>query len=499
MYICPKCGHQNVDVAKFCRSCGTPLTPAAPRTLHDDLSDAAPPSPAPQLSAAQEAGADFRPKSAPQPSTYRQSASQWSAAQSQRPAGTAVQPPRSAAPQRSAAAQKRAYAPKPEPTPNKDKMNAIILSVVIILAIALVVATVAVFVLRGRGGDLEDPSGTLYHPDTSDPGTSDPDASDPDASGATQESETAGPDTPDLENLDRYYATGTEDGLSLRTEPGENGGQLLASLQNGTELGLIRTDDTAFWYVYCYDQELYGYVRRDYLTSSTSAVTAPSEYYVTREAAPLDLFLDAEHSKIGRSLSAGDTVTVLSKPAGAYWYVSAQEAYGYVLSAGLSTERPAEELRFGPGDPPADNLGTYYVVDVAIYLALRDEQAYDPNNELGKMHNGETVKVISQGGQYWYVYSDMLGMYGYANGEYLSPDPPAASNSSDLENTYYVTDVTYYLALRTACTYDASNEIGEIHNGEPVVFISTATNGYWYVYAPTLDQYGYVNSKYLTK
>lgn len=419
MRICPRCGHQNVDVARFCRSCGAPMTPQ---------------------------DQPLRQGQSPQ-----------------------IEPPVSLA-------------------PSRNKTNAILLSVVIILAVALVVATAAVFLLRGHNSDAEP--------------ASDPSSANPSGDTEPEPSQPTDPDASEMDAYPRYYVTGvTDDGVSLRTQTGENGGELLMQLKNGTEVGLAATDDTAFWYVYVYSEETYGYVRQNYLTDDSAAVTAPATYYVSQDDT-LEVYTDTAYTDVKARLSLGNAVTVLAKPAGLYWYVDAAGTYGYVRHAGLSTEKPEVDpaddpfaARPGRGDAPTSSLGTYYVENVAYYLALRSEQAYDTDNELGKLQNGESVEVISQDGEYWYVYSPRLGIYGYANGDYLTKAEPTTVSA----DTYYVTDVTYYLALRTACTYDEANEIGKIYNGESVTYIRSGTNGYWYVYVPSLDAYGYVNSKYLRK
>ena len=92
---------------------------------------------------------------------------------------------------------------------------------------------------------------------------------------------------------------------------------------------------------------------------------------------------------------------------------------------------------------------------------------------------------------YWYVYSDKLNKYGYVNKDYLiAPDIIRGAK-------YYVTGTTYYLALRNAKAYDAANEIGRLHNGDYVYVQDTSDSTYWYVYAPQLNKYGYVNRNYL--
>lgn len=151
----------------------------------------------------------------------------------------------------------------------------------------------------------------------------------------------------------------------------------------------------------------------------------------------------------------------------------------------------------------AEACSTYYTVTgTTYYLALRNGCSYNSKNEIGKLYNGETVEYIRNGKNgYWYVYSPRLNKYGYVNADYLT-----GGYSYDYDdytyyyygaNDYTVSDTTYYLALRYECTYDSDNEIGKLYNGETVEYICNADNGYWYVYSPRLDMYGYVNSRFL--
>ena len=111
------------------------------------------------------------------------------------------------------------------------------------------------------------------------------------------------------------------------------------------------------------------------------------------------------------------------------------------------------------------------------------------------MYNGDWVYAINTQGTYWYVYSPGLGMYGYANGDYLTvqevKDVPA--------NTYYAHVDSGYLALRNAKAFDSKNEIGRIQNGQEVQVLDKSTGQYWYVYVPALNKEGYVNSDYLIR
>lgn len=75
--------------------------------------------------------------------------------------------------------------------------------------------------------------------------------------------------------------------------------------------------------------------------------------------------------------------------------------------------------------------------------------------------------------------------------------PTKAEFSQAAENTYSVCVSEGYLALRTAKAYDHSNEIGKLYPGETVELLDASDPTYWYVYAPALDDYGYVNCNYL--
>ena len=65
-------------------------------------------------------------------------------------------------------------------------------------------------------------------------------------------------------------------------------------------------------------------------------------------------------------------------------------------------------------------------------------------------------------------------------------------------NTYRVNVATGYLALRTDTAFESGNEIGELYTGDLVeVMDYTGATGYWYVYSPKYDNFGYVNNDYL--
>lgn len=125
------------------------------------------------------------------------------------------------------------------------------------------------------------------------------------------------------------------------------------------------------------------------------------------------------------------------------------------------------------------------------YLALRTGKAYDSRNEIGQLYTGDTVEVRdASDSTYWYVYSASLNKTGYVNRNYL-----IEMGTSGQEYTVKVQKG--YLALRTAMAYDASNEIGELYTGDKVQVQNSSDSTYWYVYAPKLNKYGYVNRNYL--
>ncbi len=116
-------------------------------------------------------------------------------------------------------------------------------------------------------------------------------------------------------------------------------------------------------------------------------------------------------NEIGQ-LHSGDIVTVDRYEEGDYWWVSAQKLNksGYVnknyLSTGIGTDFIPSPLGYG----------CYGVRIETGYLALRNFPENDPENEIGKMHNGDTVDVIdTTNTRYWWVYSYANEMEGFVN------------------------------------------------------------------------------------
>ena len=124
------------------------------------------------------------------------------------------------------------------------------------------------------------------------------------------------------------------------------------------------------------------------------------------------------------------------------------------------------------------------------YLALRNMKAYDASNEIGELYSGDVVQLLETSDpKYWYVYSPKYDANGFVNKDYL-----VGGNSY---TTMSVKVSRGYLALRSAMSYDESNEIGELNTGDNVIVIDSSGSKYWYVYAPRLMEYGYVDNGYL--
>ena len=138
--------------------------------------------------------------------------------------------------------------------------------------------------------------------------------------------------------------------------------------------------------------------------------------------------------------------------------------------------------------------GDMYNVKVdSGYLALRTAKAYDYNNEIGELYTGQSVEVQdTSDSTYWWVYAPTLGKSGYVNKNYL-----VRSSSSYIGSATVKVD-SGYLALRTAKAFAYENEIGSLYTGETVQIQDTSDSTYWWVYAPSLGKYGYVNKNYLT-
>ena len=283
--------------------------------------------------------------------------------------------------------------------------------------------------------------------------------------------------------------------LALRTAKAYDYNNEIGKLYTGDTFEVTDASDYQYWYGYSPKLGLYGYVNKDYLVGSSSSYSSsPSSVNMTVRVASGYLALRTAkaydyNNEIGK-LYTGDVVQVSDWSDPQYWWV-------YAPSLGKSGYVNKDYL---VGSIPSSSPSSYdtYTVSVASgYLALRTAKAYDYANEIGALYSGDTVQVTDKSdGTYWYVYAPSLGKYGYVNrnyligaGSYTTPTPSYP--------TYTVRVASGYLALRTAKAYDYANEIGKLYTGDTVQVVDFSSGGYWYVYAPTLGLYGYVNKDYL--
>ncbi len=275
--------------------------------------------------------------------------------------------------------------------------------------------------------------------------------------------------------------------LALRTAKAFEYENEIGKLYTGDTVQVQDTSDDTYWYVYAPSLNKSGYVNRNYLIAPTGvsasgetwSVKVDSGYLALRTAKAFEY-----KNEIGE-LYTGDTVQVQDKSDDTYWYVYAPS----LNKSGYVNKNYLVALASAPVS------GETWTVRVESgYLALRTAKAFEYENEIGKLYTGDTVQVQDKSdSDYWYVYSSKLGKSGYVNRNYLV----STSSSSVSGVTKTVRVESGYLALRNAKAYDYSNEIGKLYTGETVQVQDTSDSTYWYVYAPTLQKYGYVNSNYL--
>jgi hypothetical protein len=296
--------------------------------------------------------------------------------------------------------------------PRQNHMLTIVL-ITLMVVVVIAAAVVVVFAIRGRG-------------------QSDKMELNENTSIATSEEKRK-----QLENADTYYVTNAVSYLSMRSEA-DSKSSIVGELYNGNSVKVL-SNGGDYWYIYSEDLSVYGYVDCSYLTADRSSV-----------------------------------------------------------SYGEETKQDSDSKRkTGYGNAPQNYEFVRYAYVNSGYLALRSAQSSSDSNIIGELYNYYPVQVISSSGTYWYVYSADLGMYGYVNSSYLIGESSPTSSVHD-PDIYYASVNSGYLALRNAQAFDSSNEIGKLYNGDRVE-VMDYSGTYWYVYAPTLRMYGYVNSEYLVQ
>lgn len=329
------------------------------------------------------------------------------------------------------------------------------------------------------------------------------------------------------------YVTGIEKNIALR-EADEDTSEVLAQLTLQEEVKVIDDSSATCYFVYYESGDVQGYIKKQYLTEEKSAACKKQKAYIAKQTALYDTNESDRHEI--QKLNKNSEIEILAKTSGDCWFIYSvsDKTYGYVNSMDISTSKiqenssqaqskaassapvasaPTTSSRnngyyTGAGSTPS-SYTTYYAKVNTGYLAIRTAKVFDDSNIIGKMYTGDKVYVIdTTTGTYWYCYSPNNGVYGWVNSDYLVINNPGSGNNGGTTTSDYTVWTvgntgggSHYLALRKEKAFDSSNEIGKLYDGQVVYVYSYSyakfEDVYWYVYAPSLDKWGYVNSNYI--
>lgn len=263
-----------------------------------------------------------------------------------------------------------------------------------------------------------------------------------------------------------YYVTGVDGDIRLR-ESTDSLSAAVGRLSNKDEVLILEDSDPVYWKIWSEDKDLSGYIDRHYLTDEKDAVAAPRTMFIDSQdkEVPVVESTDNGAAEVGK-LRTGDEIKIIAENEGGLWlvYSDALKAFGYVPAKYLSgieptkTPTPTETPTPTPTETPTPT-------PTATPTPTPTETPTPTPTET------PTPTPV--------------------------PENPVGPGSAPADYAVYTANVdSGYLALRSARQRDLSNEIGQILNGEQVYVVS-ADGEYWYVYAPTLGMYGYVNGAYL--
>lgn len=213
-------------------------------------------------------------------------------------------------------------------------------------------------------------------------------------------------------------------------------------------------------------------------------------YYVTGVADTIKVWESAGSGVVLNKLYTGNEVAVVDASGVDYWQIQLDDGtMGYIDRHYLTEEWDAV---MAPE--------TYYVAEAVTVL---EEPFATGSREMGELQQGAEVTVLAKpAGSYWYIYADDVRNYGYVPAVSLVVEPdeekPVGPGSEPSGHTmlYYADSNDGFLSLRSEPTVN-SVELGRIRTGDAVWVINNNESLFWYVYAPTLRQYGYVHSDYL--
>lgn len=144
-----------------------------------------------------------------------------------------------------------------------------------------------------------------------------------------------------------------------------------------------------------------------------------------------------------------------------------------------------------PTEKPISNV-TYYVTGVADKIHLFEKEN---SNSLitGDLKNGDTMKLLDDSGStYWKVLTDQDSLSGYIDKHYITDDKSAVTEPK-----------TVYANVQNSMTLykepkETSEQLGKLKNGDSATIIAETKGDYWFAYADSLKQYGYLKKQYLS-
>lgn len=243
------------------------------------------------------------------------------------------------------------------------------------------------------------------------------------------------------------------------------GSRVIGTLSCGDSVSFINSvaadkesDESKLIFIYSETLGTFGYVKNINLVDIQSEVSYGEIYYVKSNESPL--YTDQYGSAIIRLLSKNDMVTVLAKTTNGLWRVSDKSGkLGYVSVSLLSEEKISNKF----------NSSRYSSKSESKTVSKEESQTesrIESKTESRTASKAEPSVKIGAG------------------------EPPVSGYS------VYVVDVDLgYLALRGEPSSDTDEILGELYYEEQV-YVIDSSGSFWYIYAPTLGMYGYVNGDY---
>ena len=218
-------------------------------------------------------------------------------------------------------------------------------------------------------------------------------------------------------------------------------------------------------------------------TPVTSQQTTPQNQYVIyyvvncKQSITLRPQPDVNSGEITQ-IPLGSAVSYVEAAENGFYKVIYNGSTGYALASYLSATKPSETATSGQINTA--DYETYYVVNCKQSITLRPQPDVN-SGEITQIPLGAAVSYVkaAENGVYQVIYN---GNTGYALASYLSTTKPSVSTSNNTVSyeTYYVVNCKQSITLRPQPDVN-SGEICQIPLGAAVSFISTASNGFYYI------------------